>query len=348
MNNILAPFAAGAANQPVAPGRRRLLIGAGALAGAAAAATLGMPRPAHAWAPSRPVTLIVPWPAGGATDISLRVLAELASVHLGKQVVTENRAGAAGTMAMPVLQNAEPDGHTIAQLPYPVFRIAHTQKVLWDPIRDTTPILQVSGVTFGALVAANSRFRRFEDLLEFARQHPGELSIATNGVGTTPHVVLETLFSARGLKYIHVPYKGTAEQLNAIISGQVMAGINSTGFAPAVDNGQLRLLATFGEQRSRRWSQVPTLRELGFAVTAVSPWGLAGPRGLPAPVLDGLHQAFKKAMFEPAFATELAKYDQDLEYLGPADYARSCREFFEHERLAVERMGLMRSNTPGS
>jgi tripartite-type tricarboxylate transporter receptor subunit TctC len=333
---------------PVVNGRRRVLLGAGALAGTAAAAALGLPRQARAWAPSRPVTLMVPWPAGGATDISLRVLAELATPHLGRQVVIENRGGAGGTMAMPVLQTAEPDGHTIAQLPYPVFRIVHTQKVLWDPIRDTTPILQVSGVTFGALVAAGSRFRRFGDLLEFARQRPGELSIATNGVGTTPHVVLETLFSARGLKYIHVPYKGTAEQLNAIISGQVMAGINSTGFAPAVDNGQLRLLATFGEQRSRRWSQVPTLRELGYPVTAVSPWGLAGPRGLPAPVLDGLHQAFKKAMFEPAFATELAKYDQDLDYLGPADYARVCREFFEHERLAVERMGLMRNNTPGS
>jgi tripartite-type tricarboxylate transporter receptor subunit TctC len=315
---------------------------------AAGAATLGLPHSARAWKPSRAISLWVPWPAGGATDIALRLLAELVTPHLGRQVVIENRGGAGGTLAMPVLQNAEPDGHTIAQLPYPVFRIAHTQKVLWDPIRDTTPILQVSGVTFGALVAASSPFRKFEDLLEFARRRPGELSIATNGIGTTPHVVLETLFSARGLKYIHVPYKGTAEQLNAIISGQVMAGINSTGFGPAVDNGQLRLLATFGEQRSKRWSQIPTLRELGYGVSAVSPWGLAGPRGLPPDVLDALHQAFRKAMFEPAFAAELAKYDQELDYLGPTDYAATCREFFEHERLAVERMGLMRNTTPGS
>jgi len=310
---------------------------------ASALAALALPRTARAWMPTRPVTLWVPWAAGGATDISLRILAELAAPHLGQPIVVENRAGAGGTLVMPVLQNAEPDGHTIAQLPYPVFRIVHTQRVLWNPIRDTTPILQVSGVTFGALVPLASTLRRMEDLFEYARANPGRLSIATNGVGTTPHVVLEELFTARGLKYIHVPYKGVAEQINAIISGHVMVGVSSTGFGPAVDDGHLRLLATFGAQRSKRWPQVPTLRDLGFDITAQSPWGLAGPRGLPTPVLATLHDAFRKAMFEPRFAAELAKYDQDLDYLGSMDYARVCRQFLERERQAVEKLGLTRS-----
>jgi len=297
--------------------------------------------------PSRPVTMWIPWPAGGATDISLRLLAELASQHLGQPVLTENRGGAGGTMAMPVLQSAEPDGYTIAQLPYPVFRIVHTQKVLWDPVRDTTPILQVSGVTFGVLVAAGSALRSLDDLFALARARPGELSVATNGVGTTPHVVLEELFTARGLRYIHVPYKGTAEQINAIASGQVMAGVNSTGFGPAVDSGRLRLLATFGAQRSKRWPLVPTLRDLGFDIVAQSPYGLAGPAGLPSSVVATLHAAFKRAMFEPAFANELAKYDQEVDYLGPADYAHSCREFLARERRAIEKLGLVRSGSGG-
>ncbi len=322
--------------QPLVSRRSCLALGAAALVA---------PRLARAWVPTRTVSLWVPWAAGGATDISLRILAELATPHLGQQVVVENRGGAGGTLVMPILQNAEPDGHTIAQLPYPVFRIAHTQKVLWDPIRDTTPILQVSGVTFGALVGAASPLRKLDDLFAYARANPGRLSIATNGVGTTPHVVLEELFTARGLSYIHVPYKGTAEQINAIISGQVMVGVNSTGFGPAVDNGQLRLLATFGSERSKRWPQVPTLRDLGFDITAQSPWGLAGPRGLPTPVLATLHDAFRKAMFEPRFAAELAKYDQDLDYLGPMDYTQVCRLFFERERKAVERLGLSRSGS---
>ncbi len=243
---------------------------------------------------------------------------------------------------MPVLQQAEPDGYTIAQLPYPIFRAPHVQKVLWDPIRDVTPIIQLSGVTFGLLVNAASPFRSLDELLTYAHVKPGELSIATNGVGTTPHVVLEELFTARGLSYIHVPYKGTAEQINAIAAGQVMAGVNSSGFAPAVDAGRLRLLVSFAAQRSRRWPQVPVLRELGFDIVAQSPFGLGGPRGLPAPVVAALHNAFKKALFEPQFIQELAKYDQEPDYLGPAEYAAACRAIYAKERAVIDKLGLGR------
>ncbi len=317
--------------------RRQLMLGS-----AACLALPGVPARGADKFPSRQITLWVPWPAGGATDISLRLLAELAGQTLGQKVLVDNRGGAAGTLAMPILQQAEPDGYTIAQLPQTIFRAPHTQKVLWDPIRDVTPIIQISGTTFGVLVNATSAFRSLEDMFAFARARPGELSIATNGVGTTPHVVLEELFTLRGLKYIHVPYKGTAEQLNAISAGQVMSGVNSTGFGPAVDAGRLRLLATFAAQRSKRWPSAPTLRELGFDIVAMSPFGLGGPRGVPNAVRDTLHDAFKRAMFDPAFVQEIAKYDQDPAYLGPAEYAQACRDAFAKERLIVERLGLAR------
>ncbi len=317
--------------------RRRFIAAAAALS----AGPL-VPASASTGFPTKPITLWVPWPAGGATDISLRLLAELASASLGQKVIVENRGGAGGTMVMPILQQAAPDGYTIAQLPQPIFRAPYTQKVLWHPIRDVTPIIQISGVTFGVLVNAASPFKALDDLFTYAREHPGELSIATNGVGTTPHVVLEELFTARGLKIIHVPYKGTSEQLIAIESGQVMAGVNSTGFGPAVDAGRLRLLATFGAQRSKRWPQVPILRELGFDIVAMSPFGLGGPRGVPAEVVKVLHDAFKAAMFDPQFIHELSKYDQEIAYLGTADYAEACREQFARERLIVDRMGLSR------
>jgi tripartite-type tricarboxylate transporter receptor subunit TctC len=293
--------------------------------------------------PRRPISLWVPWPAGGATDLTLRLLAELAGKHLGQRVLVENRSGAGGTLAMPVLQQAAPDGYTIAQMPQPVFRAPHTQKVLWDPIRDTTPIIQISGVTFGVVVPANSAFRSFDDLLNFAAARPGELSISTNGAGTTPHVVIEEVFGRRGLSYIHVPYKGTAEQMIAVSSGQVMAGVNSNGFAPFVDSGRLRLLVTFGAERTKRWPQVPTLKELGHGIVATSPYGLAGPRGLQPHVVQVLHDAFKAAMFDPVHVAELAKFDQELAYLGSEDYGRSMRETFAAERRTVERLGLARS-----
>lgn len=321
------------------PDRRRLLAALAAAPWAAAGA-----RAADRY-PSRPVTLWVPWAAGGATDLSLRLLADLAAQHLGQKIVVENRSGAGGTLAMPILHQAEPDGYTIAQIPQPVLRVPYTQKVLWDPVRDVTPIIQLSGVTFGVLVRAGSPFHTLEDLFAFARSRPGELSVATNGVGTTPHVVLEELFTSRGLKYIHVPYKGTSELTLAVDTGQVMVGVNSTGFAPFVDSGQLRLLVTFAARRSRRWPTVPTLKELGFPIVAMSPYGLGGPRGLPQPIVTTLHDAFKKAMFDPHFVAEIAKYDQELDYLGPAEYGQWIREQYARERIVVEKMGLMRVGT---
>ncbi len=315
-------------------GRRRWLLGAAAALHAAGGAAQDFP--------SRPITLWVPWPAGGSTDITLRLLAELAGRQLGQKVLTENRAGAGGTLVMPILQQAAPDGYTLAQMPQPVFRAPYTQKLLWDPVRDTTPIIQLTGVTFGVLVPAASPIQNLDELFAAVAAKPGEFSIATNGAGTTPHIVLDELLGRRGLKYVHVPYKGTAEQLVAIASGQVMAGVNSTGFVPFVESGRLRLLATLGAQRSKRFPQVPTLKELGHGIVAMSPYGIAGPRGIPAPVVAQLHDAFKAALHDPLHVAELAKYDQEPAYLGPEDYGRVMREAFAAEKLVVERLGLAR------
>jgi tripartite-type tricarboxylate transporter receptor subunit TctC len=269
--------------QPTSLRRRHLL--------AATLATLAR-GPARALSPGAPypvrtITLWVPWPAGGATDLTLRLLAEIAGRHLGQRVIVENRGGAGGTLAMPILQNAAPDGYMIAQMPQPVFRAPWMQKVLWDPVRDTTPILQLSGVTFGLVTHPGHAIRTLDDLFALAHARRGALSVATNGVGTTPHLLMDQMMAARGLAYVHVPYKGTAEQMLAVASGQVDVGLNSSGFAPYVDSGRLRLLAVFNEQRSRRWPATPTVRELGFPLAASSPYGLAGPRGLPAPVVAG-------------------------------------------------------------
>ena len=273
----------------------------------------------------------------------MRLLAELAGRHLGQKVLVENRPGAGGTLAMPILQQAAPDGYTLAQVPQPVLRAPWLQRLLWDPVRDTTAILQLSGVTFGMLTQPDSRLRSLDDVFAFARANPGDLTVATNGVGTTPHLAMDELMGRQRLSYVHVPYKGTSEQMLAVASGQVMVGLNSNGFAPFVDSGRLRLLLTLGEQRSARWPQVPTLKELGHGIVAMSPYGLAGPRGLPPAIVHTLHDAFKAALYDPAHVAELAKYDQEIAYLGPEDYARTLREGYAAEKRNVERLGLGRS-----
>jgi tripartite-type tricarboxylate transporter receptor subunit TctC len=320
--------------------RRTLLRGV-------AAASLGLPalllraQPGDAF-PSRPIVLWIPWPAGGATDLTLRLLAELASRQLGQKVLIDNRGGAGGTLAMPILQQATPDGYTIAQLPQPVLRAPWLQKLLWDPVRDTTAIIQLSGVTFGMLTQPDSGLKTLNDVFAYARANPGALTVATNGVGTTPHLAMEELMSRQGLAFVHVPYKGTAEQMIAVASGQVMVGINSSGFAPFVDSGRLRLILTLNDQRTPRWPNVPTLKELGHGIVAMSPYGLAGPRGLAPHVVRTLHDAFKTALFDPAHIAELAKYDQAIAYLGSEDYAQALREGYAAEKRNVERLGLSR------
>lgn len=317
---------------------RRALLRGGTALGLGLALGRAVASPAF---PQRPITLLVPWPAGGGTDLAMRVLAEAAAQHLKQRVLIDNRAGAGGTLAMPALQMAVPDGHTLAQMPQTVFRAPHTQKVLWDPIRDTTPILQLTGTTFSLVVAQDSPIQRVEDLFETARRlGDGGLTVASSGVGTTPHLVIDGLMRDRQLRYTHVPYKGVAELALAVASGQVRAGVGSTGFGPLVEQGKLRLLATFSPHRSKRWPQVPTLKELGYGVVATSPYGLAGPRGVPEAAVRILHEAFRAAMQEPAYIAELAKHDQELAYLGPRDYAQSMQDTYAEEKRVVERLGL--------
>jgi tripartite-type tricarboxylate transporter receptor subunit TctC len=318
--------------------RRQCLVTLAGMLGMGASSASSVTKTEEPAYPQRPITLIVPWPAGGSTDISMRILAEQASKRLKQPLVVENRPGAGGTMAMPLLQMAKPDGYTIAQLPQPVFHIAHTQKVLWDPIRDTTPILQISGYTFGIIVPTASPFRSVADILRWARAHPGELTVGSNGMGTTPHTAMAELMDQQGITYVHVPYKGTVEQVFAVASGQLMVGVNSTGFAPYVASGKLRLLATFGESRSKRWPDVPTMKELGLGVVALSPYGIVGPRGLPSAVVQTLHDAFKAAMQDPSHRDEIAKYDQELLYLGPQEYGRFMRDTFAAEKRSVDRL----------
>lgn len=320
--------------------RRQLLRGS--LAGGLMAAGMAQANPAKPGWPLRPIQMIVPWPAGGATDLTLRVLNEEAEPLLGQRVIVVNRPGAAGTLVAPLLKAAEPDGYTIGQIPITVYRHALMNRVDWNPVTDLAPILQVSGTTFGLLVPASSPWKSLAELLAWAQQHPGELLLGSTGIGTTAHLAMEEILLAQKIPYVHVPYKGTTEQMLAIASGQLMAGVNSTGFAPWVDQGKMRLLAIFSAARSPRWPQVPTLRELGYARSVyTSPWGLAAPRGTSPAIVQMLHNAFHQATVSPRHRAALARYDQDISYLNTAACQQAILDTVEREKALLGRMKLL-------
>ena len=290
--------------------------------------------------PSKPITLICPWPAGGGTDIHLRKIAELAAKRLGQAVVVENRPGGSGmngpaTMA----KTARPDGYTISQLAITAFRIPHMQKVDWDPINDFSYIVGLAGYTFGIVVKADSPFKSFEDLIAYAKANPGKLSYATPGTGTSLHLAMEEIGVKAGVKFLHIPFKGYADGATALLGGHVMIQVDSTGWARLVDAGLLRLLATLGDRRTR-WN-APTVKELGIDTVSNSPYGLVGPKDLPPQVVKVLHDAFRSASDDPDNLQTLQKLDQAQWYKSSEDYARWAAETLKAERATIERVGLL-------
>ena len=248
--------------------------------------------------PSRPITLICPWPAGGPTDTHLRKLAELAGRHLGQPIIVENRPGAGGMLGPAgMARAAAPDGYTLSQLTINALRQPHMQKVDWDPLKDFTYIIGVSGYTFGMVVKTESQIKSLADVIAFAKANPGKFSYGSTGIGTSPHLLVEELASKAGVQLLHAPFKGNADSTQALMGGHIMAQSDSTGWGKFVDAGTFRLLVTFGETRTR-WG-APTAKELGYDVVSYSPYGIAGPKGMDPKVVKIIHDAFKKAMEEP-------------------------------------------------
>jgi tripartite-type tricarboxylate transporter receptor subunit TctC len=315
--------------------RRRVLI--------AGSAVFALPlRPAWAQAfPSRPVMLYCAFPAGGPTDQIFRALGEAAGRELKQSVVVENKPGAGGTLAPLALKSAKPDGYTLSQIPLGVFRIPHMQKTpTLDPLQDFTYVINLTGYTFGLVVSASAPWKTLADYLDAARKSPGRIDYGSTGTGTTPHLVMEDLSHKAGVTLNHVPYKGSADLMTAVLGGHVMAASDSTGWAPHVEAGKLRLLAVYGSKRAKRWPDAPTLTELGYATFSDSPFGIAGPAGMSADVVRTLHDAFRKALADPKVVELLDRFDQPVIYMGPEDYAKFARATFEEERGTVGRLGL--------
>jgi tripartite-type tricarboxylate transporter receptor subunit TctC len=303
-------------------------------------AALALPAPAANF-PTQPVKLIVPWPAGGTTDIVMRGLAESASKHLGQTIVIDNKPGNAGALGPALMvTTAKPDGYTISQLPISVFRQPFLGKSTFDPLTDFTYIVHLTGYTFGVVVRADSPWQSWDDFVAYAKANPGKVTYGTPGVGTSLHITMEQIGMERGVQWLHVPYKGSAETSRALLSGEVLSVADSTGWGSFVEAGQFRLLVTWGPERTKRFPQVPTLKELGYGIVSDSPYGIAAPKGTPADRVRIIHDAFKKALDEPQNLALLEKYDQATSYLGPEDYTAFVRKQVAEQKAMIEKLGL--------
>lgn len=293
--------------------------------------------------PNKPITMIIPWQAGGSSDLSMRAFGDAAAKYLGQPFIYDNKPGASGTLGPATMAaTAKPDGYTLAQIPLGVMRLPQMQKTTWDPEKDFTYIVQLTGNTFGITTRTESQFKSWADVVEYAKANPGKVTYAAAGAGTGPHIGMERIASAAGIKLTMVPFKGTAETNAAVLGGHTMLQAEATAWKPLVDAGQLRLLSIWTEKRSVNWPDAPTLKELGYPFVFDSPFGLAGPKGMDPALVAKLHDAFKKAMDDPSVVETLRRFDMVPRYLNSADYTTYVKEIIAQEREGLRVIGLLK------
>jgi tripartite-type tricarboxylate transporter receptor subunit TctC len=296
-----------------------------------------------AWAqnfPAKPVRIIVPFAPGGANDVTSRALANAAQRHLGQPIVVENIAGGGGLIAANAATQAQPDGYTTVTSVLSILLAPYQRKATYDPTTDFTFIIGVTGFTFGVVVRNDAPWRTFEEFLADARANPGKINYAASGVGTIQHLMMERIAKQQGIKWVHVPFRGDPEAINALLAGNIHAVGTGTTWAPQVDAGQLRLLVTWGTNRTKNWPNVPTLRETGVNMAIDAPYGISGPRGMDPKVVRALHDAFKKGMEDRSFAATLAQLNEFPLYLNSEDYRDYALKQLAEWRRIIDELGL--------
>ena len=308
----------------------------------AVAAVAGWPLAAAAQTyPSKPITFIVPWPAGGSSDIAGRAIADAASKILGQPIIVDNKPGASGTLGPATMAaTAKPDGYTLSQMPISVVRIPIMQKTSFDSLKDFTYIAQLTGYTFGITAKADGPFQTWADVVKFAKENPGKVTYGTPGTGTSLHIGMEMIAAKEGIKLTQVPFKGAAETNAAVLGGHTMLQADSSGWKPLVDGGQLKLLAIWTGERSTLWKDAPTLKELGYPFVLDSPFGVAGPKGMDPAIVKTLTDAFQKAMADPVVIDVLKKYDMFPRYLDAVTYQKAIADLVRDEGKALAELGL--------
>lgn len=323
---------------PARISRRRLV----ALATIPALATPGIVHGQQNW-PKQPITMVVPYPPGGTTDLAARPVAQKLTGILGQSVIIENRAGAGGSIGADVVARSQPDGYTLLAFPTAVLTISqHIMDLPYDPAKAFTPVC-MTAVAYG-IVAAHPAlpFRDVAGLVAYAKAHPGELRFGSAGNGTITQLSGELFADAAGIKLEHVPYRGSAPSLTDLLANRVQLLFDPVAI-PAIRDGRLTAIATIAETRNPQLPEVPTLREAGLRKAEAVPWfGIAAPAGVPAEILARLTAAVGQVLAMPDVAQTMAPMGMTPKFeAGEAFADRVRRERAMYGDL-VRRIGAQR------
>lgn len=311
----------------------------GLMAAPAALLLPGLARGQGAW-PNRPVTMLVPYPPGGTTDLSIRPVAEALGRALGQTIVIENRAGAGGTIGAQAVAQAR-DGHTFLVFPVAVMTIAqHVMRLPFDPATALVPVAMTS-IAYNVIAAhPEVPFRDVPGLISQAKAHPGQLRFGSAGPGTITQLSGELFAEAVGIRIEHVPYRGSAPSLTDLLGGRVQLLFDPVAL-PAIKDGRLRALATLAERRNPDLPDLPTIGELGHPDALAVPWyGIAAPADTPREVIERLARATGEALATPEAARGMAPMGMAPFFeQGEAFASRVARERERYGAL-VRRLGV--------
>jgi tripartite-type tricarboxylate transporter receptor subunit TctC len=292
--------------------------------------------------PSRPITIIVPIPPGGAPDIAARLIGQKLSENVGQPVVVENKTGANGNIANELVAKASADGHTIGLLADSQIAInPHLYRMPIDTLRDLAPVATVAANQFVLTVNPSLPVRTFPEFIEYARKSDPPLAYASGGNGSQHHLTMEMLKRRAGINLLHVPFKGGSPAAAATVAGDTVAVWSGSSNAPQIKAGRLRALAVSGARRSAQYPELPTIAEFypGFENSI---WlGLFAPAGIPEPVLARLRAEIRKVLENPDIKQKMnAAGGLDPYLTTPEEFAALIRRDHEKYAKVVKDIGI--------
>jgi tripartite-type tricarboxylate transporter receptor subunit TctC len=275
--------------------------------------------------PNRPIKLVVPFPAGGPTDGMARIISDRLGAVLGQSIVVENRGGGAGgSVGAKFVAAADPDGYTILLTPGGSLTTgpAVHKNIGYDPAKAFTPVALVIETPLIVSVHSDLPVKSMAELVAYAKANPGKVSWGSQGFGVAPHLLLELFKLESGVNVVHVPYRGTAPMLAAIVAGEVQVVADPmTTSLPHIQSGRLRAIAIAGAERTPKLPDVPTTKEAGYPKLDSPFWlGVVAPAGTPPAIIDKLNNAFRESMAPPETRARLANLGAEIKIGTPTEF----------------------------
>lgn len=295
--------------------------------------------------PSRPITWVVPFGAGGVTDTASRVISKVMTVNAGQPVIVENRPGAGGIVGTEYVANAKPDGYTVLYAssgPMAVNPTLYKGKLSYDPLKSFVPVQALSKANMLIVVNPSAPFKTFPEMIAYAKKNPGKLNFGSPGQGTAQHLSAELLQAEAGIKMTHVPYKVGATQMSDLMSGVLDVSFEyPTVVRPYIEAGKLRVIGMNGEKRLKNFPDVPSIAEMGYPNAQNAGWSaVAVPAGTPPEVVRKLASLIQGALKDPVVMKYLDSNDSvPLTEIGPDQMPAFVASEIEKFRIVVERSG---------